>query len=68
LTLVAARSKTWVCARSLVGIVVSNPAGVGLIFRPEDSSECGVYNERDRKAVRGLCAVKKGSRFLQKLI
>jgi len=41
---------------------------VGLIFRPEDSSECGVYNERDRKAVRGLCAVKKGSRFLQKLI
>jgi hypothetical protein len=49
---VAARSKTWVCGRSLAGIAGSNPAGdmdvslvsvvryrlcVGLISRPEES-------------------------------
>jgi hypothetical protein len=47
---VTARSKAWVCGRSLAGIVGSNPAGdscvcvlssrglcVGLIIRPEES-------------------------------
>ena len=53
---VAARSKMWVCGRSLAGFAVSNPTGgmdvcvlsgrglcVGLITRPQESyRECGV--------------------------
>jgi hypothetical protein len=45
LTTVTARSKAWVCGRSLVGTVGSNPAG-GM----DVSCECRVLSGR------GLCA------------
>jgi hypothetical protein len=41
---VAARSKPWICVRSLAGIVVSNPAGSMVV-----SFECCVLSRR------GLC-------------